>query len=927
MSANLNKNFRSIKVKITRLLLRPLFLSLGLFFLFVSFSAIVAFDQQKQSINDKYRSEFIDFHQAICVSQGELIPLYSSSLKAPQLKTILTHTVENFSTIVSGRFINSKDSTLIFHKKQNSNTTAPDKFNASNNWYNNTTTSHHHTNQSDSNSIFISCPLAADSLHSGWLIYETKYNPNSLNIITEHSANESKLTYTLVIAFILLLLLSISSYSFSLFKAQRFSKPIQRLTDAVKTMSQGNYDFEINISSNDEIGELSKHFNDLRNTLHEYTTHLGDVVQQKTLALEESLESIKSILDNVEQGFLYFENDMIIGPNYSQKCLDFFSEDIAYEPIHEVLFEGNMEEQEEFIEKVQIIFDAPSPFKKELLLSLLSFDRQINDHNLRLDFKWGSLQDKDICIVIIRDITKEVTIKEKADEEKSLLKTIISFIRDKSLFNDSINEFNYFFDKEATEILNQPKSLAERVDEIFIRIHTLKGIFSQLEIKSLQNKLHSIEDTLFNYSKHHIDDDNKVIKELKELLDPRPLTQIVDHTIERIKKYLGNYQAFLQNGAWITEQQFAYFKLQITNRCSPQDIRTITDELKRLRNIDIKTILEHIPKYVMKLARNEDKLIHSFDITGKHILVNPEEFKRITQTITHIFRNAIYHGIEPPDERSLLNKSEYGHIDCEIDLKENNIIIIIRDDGKGLDIEKIRNKAKSLGLYKDGMNKRDIMNLIFHPGFSTFEKVETLAGRGMGLSAIKQEVDSIGGRIEVESEFNKGTEFTLYLPLPDYQTIDDISSEVILTNYIASVSQLLETHFGQKVASSQSEFQSFENFVDTNNTLCVLQLNGPYKFDLGLEMTPTLLQKYRELWPYLDPLDSLTDSHILFEFLNTSVGEVLQRFEYDDLVFNIIDTFTIKGPSKLFKTQTHGTQTTVSTNLGDLKLYVIKYLN
>ena len=903
-----------------------MFLSLGLFFLFVSFSAIAAFDEQRESINDRYRSEFIDFHQAICVSQGELIPFYSNSLNAPQLKTILVHTVENFSTIISGRFINSEDSTLIFHKGQNSRSASQDKFNASNNWYNNTTT-HYHTNASDSTSIFISCPLKLDSLYSGWLIYETEYNPHSLNIITEHSANENKLTYTLVIAFILLLLLSISSYSFSLFKAQRFSKPIQKLTDAVKSMSQGNYDFEVKIHSNDEIGELSKHFNELRNTLNEYTTHLGDVVQQKTLALEESLESIKSILDNVEQGFLYFESDMIIGPNYSQKCLDFFSDDIAYEPIHEALFEGNLEEQEEFIEKVQIIFDSPSPFKKELLLSLLSFDRRINDHNLRIDFKWGSLQDKDICIVIIRDITKEVTIKEKADEEKNLLKTIISFIRDKSLFNDSINEFNYFFDKEATEILNQPKPLTERIDEIFIKIHTLKGIFSQLEIKSLQRKLHSIEDVLFNYSKHHISDEQKVIQELKELLDPRPLTQIVDLTIEKIKKYLGNYQAFLKNGVWITEQQFAYFKLQITNRCSPQDIRAITEELKRLRNVDIKTILEHIPKYVMKLAQNEDKLIHAFDITGKNILVNPDEFKRITQTITHIFRNAIYHGIESPDERSELNKEEYGNITCNINLIGNEIIITIRDDGKGLDIEKIKKKAKSLNLYKEDMTTKDIMNLIFHSGFSTFDKVESLAGRGMGLSAIKQEVESIEGRIEVDSKINQGTEFTLFLPLPDYQTIEDISSDIILENYIASVSQLLETHFNQKVDISSSEFKAFENSVDTNNTLCVLQLNGPYKFDLGLEMDPALLSKYRELWPYLDPLDPLTNSHILFEILNTSVGEVLQRFEYDDLVFNIIDTFTVKGPSKLYKTQTHGTYTSISTKLGSLKLYVIKYLN
>lgn len=130
------------------------------------------------------------------------------------------------------------------------------------------------------------------------------------------------------------------------------------------------------------------------------------------------------------------------------------------------------------------------------------------------------------------------------------------------------------------------------------------------------------------------------------------------------------------------------------------------------------------------------------------------------KTLIHLFRNAVDHGIETPDERLDAGKEEQGRLACQIDGQNGWIMISISDDGRGIDAEKLLAKANHLGI----ICQDDPSRLIFEDGFSTKEQVSALSGRGVGLSAVKAECKKLGGYIDIETTIGQGTVFHFFLP-------------------------------------------------------------------------------------------------------------------------------------------------------------------
>jgi chemosensory pili system protein ChpA (sensor histidine kinase/response regulator) len=141
--------------------------------------------------------------------------------------------------------------------------------------------------------------------------------------------------------------------------------------------------------------------------------------------------------------------------------------------------------------------------------------------------------------------------------------------------------------------------------------------------------------------------------------------------------------------------------------------------------------------------------------------------ERITAPFEHLLRNAITHGIETPDKRAAAKKAEIGEIRLELTQESNEVQIVFADDGAGLDIPRIRAKAVEVGLMGErvGLSDAEIADFIFQPGFSTVTEVTQLAGRGVGMDVVRNEIAALGGRIELKSEAGKGTRFEIFLPL------------------------------------------------------------------------------------------------------------------------------------------------------------------
>ena len=194
--------------------------------------------------------------------------------------------------------------------------------------------------------------------------------------------------------------------------------------------------------------------------------------------------------------------------------------------------------------------------------------------------------------------------------------------------------------------------------------------------------------------------------------------------------------------------------------------RELQRDLLRTRMVEFESISERLYAVVRQSSKESGKQV-GLDITGGSIEMDRGVLDRMTPAFEHLLRNAIVHGIETPEHRAALGKPAAGRITISLQQEGNDVSVQVRDDGRGLDLAAIRDKAVSSGLLQsDGfLSESEAAALIFRPGFTTAELVTELAGRGIGMDVVRAEVQALGGRIETSSGVGQGTAFTLVLPL------------------------------------------------------------------------------------------------------------------------------------------------------------------
>lgn len=213
------------------------------------------------------------------------------------------------------------------------------------------------------------------------------------------------------------------------------------------------------------------------------------------------------------------------------------------------------------------------------------------------------------------------------------------------------------------------------------------------------------------------------------------------------------------------------------------------------RMLPLENIFNRFPRMVRDLAKKCEKKVE-FIIEGKETEIDRGIIQELIDPLTHLIRNAVDHGIETIDERKKAGKVESGTIKLSAKHEENNVVIELCDDGKGLDIEKIKSKIleKNLANEEDlsSMKDRDIMNFIFEPGFSTAKELSDISGRGVGLDVVKSNIGNLNGIIDIKSELGKGTSFIIKLPL----TLAIIQALLIKENdytFALPISSIIET--------------------------------------------------------------------------------------------------------------------------------------
>ncbi len=226
-----------------------------------------------------------------------------------------------------------------------------------------------------------------------------------------------------------------------------------------------------------------------------------------------------------------------------------------------------------------------------------------------------------------------------------------------------------------------------------------------------------------------------------------------------------------------------------------RDIRELQESVMSVRMVPMESVYSRLPKMVRDLAKKLNKKV-KFEHFGDNVEIDKMMVEGLMDPLTHIIRNSLDHGIETPEIRRSKGKKENGTLTISASQESGNIIISIKDDGAGIDVEKVSQKALENGIITEDelakMSFDDKTMLIFSAGLSTAKEVSDVSGRGVGMDVVANNIHSLGGKIDIKTEIGKGTELKIILPLT-LAILDGLNVMVGDRKFILPLSTIVES--------------------------------------------------------------------------------------------------------------------------------------
>ena len=234
------------------------------------------------------------------------------------------------------------------------------------------------------------------------------------------------------------------------------------------------------------------------------------------------------------------------------------------------------------------------------------------------------------------------------------------------------------------------------------------------------------------------------------------------------------------------------FDLRVSARRLEREFLELEERLVELRMVSLTQIFTRAARLAERLARDLGKLV-AVEVVGRETQIDKMIVDRVADPIYHVLRNAIDHGLELPEERRLASKKVRGKIKIEATVEGTRAIIAIEDDGRGINLEQVRQRAVEIRALAGGeeLSEEETLRLIFRPGFSTADQVSAVSGRGVGLDAVERTIHELGGEIRLSSAAGKGSRFELAVPT----TLVMISAFIVRVGewrYAINVGQIIE---------------------------------------------------------------------------------------------------------------------------------------
>lgn len=261
--------------------------------------------------------------------------------------------------------------------------------------------------------------------------------------------------------------------------------------------------------------------------------------------------------------------------------------------------------------------------------------------------------------------------------------------------------------------------------------------------------------------------------ELPPVVSPLKTIRIDVGKLDKLLNLVGELIVIRSRYATLEEQLRERLKgdklveeLERTNRFLHRRLSELQEGIFETRMIPLKFVFARAPRLVRELARASGKQVR-LTISGEDVEMDRTIVEAISEPLMHLLRNAVDHGIEPPDERQRVGKDAIGNIQLIARHEGDRIVIEVTDDGKGIDVAKVAERAEALGIkvHREALTNQELLEILCQPGFSTSDRVTHVSGRGVGLNAAKSSVESLGGMLELETSAGFGTTFRMRLPI------------------------------------------------------------------------------------------------------------------------------------------------------------------
>ena len=495
------------------------------------------------------------------------------------------------------------------------------------------------------------------------------------------------------------------------------------------------------------------------------------IVELKNEELQAARKNTDNILENVKNGLFLLDRNFNIRPQYSLALEEIFLQKdlgnknlikyldkkisaklkITVKEYLELMFRDDIDEK---------TFDELNPLD-EIELNIQDNSKKSSDSKI-LSFTFKRIYDNEDkiseLIATVTDATDKIRLAKKLEESEAHSKKQMEW-----MFNVLhvepvlLREFMEGVQKELhyiDDVLKQSEKecdYAEILEKVFRSMHLIKGNASLLDLKFFVNKAHEFEEKI------------SIIQQKSNIKGSDFVVLVLQ---------LGDIQGILDELINLIEQ-----------------MSNIHTHFRPKRSYENKLFIQSLQNLINNIAsdlKKETKFMHKNFDTG----IIPYQYRlTIKEILIQLIRNAIYHGIEKPDKRLNLNKISFGSIEISSFVDNNTLGFKFRDDGRGIRIEKLRQKAKTCGKWKkteiDQWDDKQVVEAIFFSGISTSEKAGLVAGRGVGLDIVKEKIVRLGGKVEVNSKENEYCEFIITLPknkqfsqvVPEDSSMDILSSK------------------------------------------------------------------------------------------------------------------------------------------------------